>query len=175
MPKIIPELRESILMAARKSLLETETHDLSMRQLAQQCGTAVGTVYNYFPSKEALIAEVIMPDWLKCCREMKEGAVSGADPLSAVRETAAALRRFTSRYAPVWRHYAGEQNSLASMAGRHNQVIGEIAAAVKETLLRFDLMYDDFLPEIIAEMVLSASRTEDGFRRITPVLERILR
>ena len=112
MPKIIPELRESILMAARKSLLETETHDLSMRQLAQQCGTAVGTVYNYFPSKEALIAEVIMPDWLECCREMKEGAVSGADPLFAVRETAAALRRFTSRYAPVWSHYAGEQNSF---------------------------------------------------------------
>ena len=174
MPKIIPELRESIIQAARKNLLESEAHDLSMRQLAQQCGTAVGTVYNYFPSKEALIAEVIMPDWLECCREMKEGAASGTDPLSAVRATAAALRRFTSRYAPVWKNYAGEQNSLASMVSRHNQVIGEIAAAVKETLLRFGLLYDEFLPEIMAEMILSASRTEDGFRRITPVLERIL-
>ena len=31
--------------------------DISMRELAGECGTAVGTVYNYFPSKEALIAE----------------------------------------------------------------------------------------------------------------------
>ena len=175
MPKIIPELRASIIQAARKNLLENEMHDISMRRLAQECGTAVGTVYNYFPSKEALIAEIIMPDWLECCREMKECAVSGPEPLEAALAITTALRKFTSQYAPVWKNYAGEQNSLTSLVSRHNQIIGEIAAAVKEMLLRFDLLYDEFLPEIIAEMILSASRTEDGFRRIVPVLERVLR
>ena len=62
-----------------------------------------------------------------------------------------------------------------SLEIRHNQVITEISEAVEETLLRFDLLYDRNLPEIIAELVLFASRTEDGFERIAPALERMLR
>ena len=74
MPKIIPDLKSSLVQAARKSLLESESHDISIRKLARECGTAVGTVYNYFPSKEALIAEAMMSDWLDCSRSMKEDA-----------------------------------------------------------------------------------------------------
>ena len=66
MPKIIPELKSSLIQAARKSLLESEMHDISVREIARECGTAVGTVYNYFSSKEALIAEAMMSDWLEC-------------------------------------------------------------------------------------------------------------
>ena len=46
---------------------------------------------------------------------------------------------------------------------------------MKETLVRFDLLYDKCLPEVIAELVLLASRTENGFDQIAPVMERILR
>ncbi len=175
MPKVIPELKASLIDAARKSLLESEAHDVNVRQLAQECGTAVGTVYNYFPSKEALIAEAMMSDWLECSRSMKEDAGQEEQPLYAIRAIAAALRNFTSRYKPMWRKYADERKSLMSLEIRHNQVITEISEAVEETLLRFDLLYDRNLPEIIAELVLFASRTEDGFERIAPALERMLR
>ena len=175
MPKIIPELRESMIQTAHRLLLESESHNLSMRQVAQACGTAVGTVYNYFPSKEALIAEAMMCDWLECSRGMKEDAARERRPLEAIRATAAALRRFTSRYAPLWRNYAEEMKSLVSLELRHRQIIAEIAGAVRETLIRFDLLYDPNLPDVIAELVLMAGRTEDGFERIAPALERILR
>ena len=175
MPKIIPELRESLIRAARKSLLESESHDISMRELAGECGTAVGTVYNYFPSKEALIAEAMMSDWLECVRRMREDARAKDRPLDAIRATVSALRRFTSGYAPVWKKHADERRSLLSLESRHNQVIAEISEAVRETLVRFGLLYDRYLPEVVAELVLLAGRTENGFERIAPVLERILR
>lgn len=175
MPKIIPDLEASLIQAARKSLLDSESHDISIRDLARECGTAVGTVYNYFPSKEALIAKAMMGDWLECCRSMKEDAGVEDRPLDAIRATVAALRRFTSRYAPMWKKYAVEQKTPVNLETRHNQIIAEISEAVNETLVRFDLLYDRHLPEIVAELVLLASRTEDGFERLAPVLERILR
>ena len=56
MPKIIPELRDKLLLAARKRLVQDESHDFSTRQLAADCGIAAGTVFNYFPTKESLLA-----------------------------------------------------------------------------------------------------------------------
>ena len=96
MPKIIPELRTSLIQAARKSLLESELHDINVRKIARECGTAVGTVYNYFPSKEALIAESMMGDWLECVRNMREGANIESQPLDAIYATVAALRMLRS-------------------------------------------------------------------------------
>ena len=34
-----------------------------MREAARRCGVAVGTLYNYFPSKDALAAAVMLEDW----------------------------------------------------------------------------------------------------------------
>jgi AcrR family transcriptional regulator len=175
MPKIIPDLKSSLIQATRKSLLESESHDISIRELARECGTAIGTVYNYFPSKEALIAEAMMSDWLECSRSMRKDAKAEDQPMNAIRATAAALWKFTSRYQPMWRQYADEQKSMHSLEIRHNQIIAEISDAVKETLVRFDLLYEKCLPEVIAELVLLASRTENGFDQIAPVMERILR
>ena len=42
-------------------------------------------------------------------------------------------------------------------------------------LTRFDLCFDPNLPEVLSELALMASRTDDGFERIAPVLERILK
>ena len=175
MPKIIPELKSSLIQAARKSLLESEMHDISVRELARECGTAVGTVYNYFPSKEALIAEAMMSDWLECSYRMRKDASIEDRPLNAIRATVAALRAFTSRYNPTWKRYADKRNSMMSLEDRHNRIIAEISEIVKETLIRFGLLYDRFLPEVIAELALLASRTEDGFERVAPALERMLR
>ncbi len=175
MPKVIPELRASLVQAARKSLLESELHDINIREIARECGTAVGTVYNYFSSKEALIAEAMMSDWLECVRSMRKDAGVEDRPLDAIHATVTALRRFTSGYMPMWKQYASERKSLVSLENRHSQIIDEISDAVNETLVRFGLLYDRYLPEVIAELILLASRTEDGFERIAPVLERILR
>ena len=53
MPKKIAELREKMIAYARQALLQEGTPALTVRSTASACGVAVGTVYNYFPSKEA--------------------------------------------------------------------------------------------------------------------------
>ena len=63
MPKILFDVREKLLQAARKSLKENGYQALSVREIARTCGIGTGTVYNYFHSKDELLALVILEDW----------------------------------------------------------------------------------------------------------------
>lgn len=172
MPKIIPELKDRFIEAAKMRVLEA--NDVTIRQVAQDCDTAVGTVYNYFPSKEALLAEVMMTDWRICCEHMRLDAAGSGEPLAALRATTRALREFTTKYAPLWRNYASARDSMETLNKRHHLIIAEIAAAASQTLDRFGVQGDAYLPEVLAELILYASRTEDGFGRIVGVLGKIL-
>ncbi|MEE0435744.1 MAG: TetR/AcrR family transcriptional regulator [Peptococcaceae bacterium] len=52
-----------ILTAARTLLLEKGAAALNMRAVAAACGVAVGSIYNYFPSKGALVGATIESIW----------------------------------------------------------------------------------------------------------------
>jgi AcrR family transcriptional regulator len=50
---------QEILKAAESLLREGEQHPLSMSRVAQRAGCAVGTLYGYFPSRQALLQGVV--------------------------------------------------------------------------------------------------------------------
>jgi AcrR family transcriptional regulator len=50
--------RERYLSAARHILLRDGLDALTMQSIAAEVGAAVGTIYGYFPSKQALVAEL---------------------------------------------------------------------------------------------------------------------
>ena len=47
--------REAILAASQKLVMEKGLQAVNMRTVASVCGVAVGSVYNYFPSKAELL------------------------------------------------------------------------------------------------------------------------
>ena len=51
MPKIIEGVRENILNTARTMLFAEGYQSISIRAVAQACGIATGTFYNYFENK----------------------------------------------------------------------------------------------------------------------------
>ena len=59
MPKKIDNVREEILKVAANMFLNENTNDISMRKIATESKIGLGTVYNYFPSKVALLTEII--------------------------------------------------------------------------------------------------------------------
>lgn len=59
MPKKIDNVREEILRVAANMFLNENMNDISMRKIATESKIGLGTVYNYFPSKLALLTEVI--------------------------------------------------------------------------------------------------------------------
>lgn len=55
------ELRDRILSAAKKELLEKGVRDASMRSIALHSGMTVGNLYRYFKSKDELIMFIVTP------------------------------------------------------------------------------------------------------------------
>lgn len=51
--------RKFILAKARKALSEQGYHQTTMKDIGRACGFEASNVYNYFPSKEALLFEVL--------------------------------------------------------------------------------------------------------------------
>lgn len=55
--------REAILSAGKEIVSQSGIQALNMRELAQKCGISVGSIYNYFPSKEDLIIATVESIW----------------------------------------------------------------------------------------------------------------
>ena len=84
MPKIIPEIREQFIAAARQRILYSQQHDLTIREISEDCRTGLGTVYNYFPSKDELIAEVLFEDWQTLWEEVQKKLEDSESPMQDI-------------------------------------------------------------------------------------------
>lgn len=55
--------KEAILQACRKMVSEEGLQAINMRGVARRCDVALGSLYNYFPSKEDLVTSTIESVW----------------------------------------------------------------------------------------------------------------
>ena len=171
MPKLIPELRERIIAAAKVRVLQSEDHDFTTRQIAEDCGIAAGTVYNYFHNKEELLAKVMLEDWKQCVERMKTVGKEAEDVSSGLRKEERELRVFSDRFQPVWKGY-GKQPSVSVF---HPRLVRQIMEPVARLAERFGLSPDETEVQVAAELLLAASQRETGtLERILPVIRKIL-
>lgn len=63
MPKLLPDIETKIYQSILKLANIYGYDKLSMKQIAQESDIAVGTLYNYFPDKKALISFAIEKSW----------------------------------------------------------------------------------------------------------------
>ena len=80
--------REEIIRAAHKCFITRGFHATGMADIAREFGMSAGHIYNYFPSKTAIIEEVIsrgMEDFYKNSRALQESQDSYEKTLEQVR------------------------------------------------------------------------------------------
>lgn len=66
MPKIIENLKEKILAEADRQMREVGYSTMTIQSIAKACGVGVGTVYNYFSSKDEILIACVAEYWMKC-------------------------------------------------------------------------------------------------------------
>lgn len=64
--------KEFIISAGKEIVTESGIQALNMRDIAQRCDISVGSVYNYFPSKEDLGIAIIESIWTEIIHNSKE-------------------------------------------------------------------------------------------------------
>lgn len=62
MNKVITS-KEAILQSAKEIAYRDGIYKLNIRAVASECGVSVGSIYNYFPTKDELVVAVIEDFW----------------------------------------------------------------------------------------------------------------
>ena len=174
MPKIIDNLEENILSAARRLVAEHGYAAVTMRAVAKECGIAVGTFYNYYPSKDAMLAACLLHDWqaaLAAAGEKTAAAQSAEEAVGAVFD---AVRTFEEQNDSIFSDESARSSAAGALQKRHGLLRRQIAALLEAPCRRFSDAPDAaFLAEFVAESVLSWSGEDIAFSKLWPLLERL--
>lgn len=64
--------KEDILSVSKKIVADQGIQEINMRNVAKQCNVAVGSVYNYFPSKNDLMIATIDAIWKEIIQSISD-------------------------------------------------------------------------------------------------------
>lgn len=87
-----PDRRAEILAAAARRFAASGFHGASMKAICAEVGMSPGSIYHYFPSKEAIIAAIVAEDRAQIRREV-EAAAAAPDMASALADRLLAYLR----------------------------------------------------------------------------------
>ena len=170
MPKIIGNVRENIIQEAKRVMLES-TEPLNVRSISQACHIAVGTFYNYFESKEYLMAVVLLEDWNALMQKLALDT-KNLTPREGLKSIFFGIRDFTAKYQKAWRSGELTADAMREKSDRHTLLISQIKACIDCFIPH---PFDPFLNEFLAENILrfASERStdyEDLDRMITKLL-----
>ena len=167
MPKIIENLPERLAEEARRQIEQSGFSAMTIRSVAKACGVGVGTVYNYYPSKEALVATFMLDDWNTCVAHIRQCS-ENADTLEPILRTIhEKLRLFMEQYDPIFRDESAAVSYTGAMSKYHGLLRDQLAAPIRK------FCRDDFSAEFIAEAMLTWTVSGKDFDALKRILLRI--
>lgn len=158
MPKLIPDAKNKILSVARKQLFDKGYNGLIIRGVAQQCGLAVGTIYNYFSSKDMLVASIMAEDWLTSLKEMQNNCKVAPTIEQGVKSIYCEIDKYVHTYEKIWTNYKGIPSGFG---GRHLLLRTQLSELLSVLLKRHGRKEDIELCPLLAEMVLACAMQKD--------------
>lgn len=169
MPKIIENLQSRLIQEARKQVLEAGYSALTMRSVASSCGVSVGTVYNYFPSKDILFAHCLLEDWREFIAAIDAVNLHAQTPEPLVRCIYQQLQGLEST------HYALFQDakSATSFSGFFSKYRSNIRAHLAKPLEKH--CETPFAAEFIAEALLTWAFAGQDFDTVYGIIQKLFR
>ena len=164
MPKIIENIRQQLLEEAKKQVAERGYKNTTVRSVASACGIAVGTVYNYFRSKDILIASFILEDWEVMVKTIisqpKENRKFYLEFIHI------SLQKFAKKYNTLFADEDAKQTFSLAFTERHGQLRCQLASLILPVCARDE----DFLAEYVAEALLTWTMAGKSFESIYELL-----
>lgn len=170
MPKIIENIREKLLTEAKRQVLEQGYTAMTIRSVATACGVGTGTVYNYFPSKDVLVANFMLEDWMMCIQTINNGMTEATNSKEALRCMYQELITYKEKYTTLFADENAEASYTASSMQRHHLLREQLAEPIKTWSSKQTKTDPDFLAEFVAENMLTWTMQGKEFEQIADVL-----
>jgi len=170
MPKIIENIRERLLEEAKRQVTEQGYSAMTIRSVATACGVGTGTVYNYFPSKDMLVASFMLEDWLMCIQAITMGMGQANDAKEALYCMYQELLKYKEKYVNLFSDENAAASFTASSMQRHHLLREQLAEPIKIWTSKQEKTDASFLAEFVAENMLTWTMAGRDFEEISAVL-----
>ncbi len=168
MPKMIENLRERLMEEARQQTTQNGYSAMTIRSVAAACGVGVGTVYNYFPSKDALLAAFMLEDWQKCMEAIDACAQASGAEKEILRCMYDQLTIFLQLHNGVFCDREAGSRFGKTMGDYHGMLREQLAKPLRS------LCDDTFTADFIAEAMLTWTIQQVPFEQLLSVLQKII-
>ena len=167
MPKIIKNLERKLVEEARRQIEESGYSAVTIRSVAAVCGVGVGTVYNYYASKDELLAAYMLEDWNTCVTAIHAVGNYSDHPQPVARCIYDQLNAYALRHQAVFRDEAAA-TAFAGFSGRYHTLLrSQLAAPLRK------FCSSDFAADFVAESLLSWTMAGTGFDELYGMIEKL--
>lgn len=155
MPKIIENVRGLLIDEAQRQIEENGYDNVTIRSIARGCALGVGTFYNYFKSKDMLIATFLLEDWQERMSRVNAVSEGVSDPMTVIESIHNELAEFTKKHHSIFISREARKTFNSSVGEKHGMLRAQVAAPIYRACLAGGFENPEFLSEFAAEAVLN--------------------
>ena len=173
MPKIIENLRAKIIQEAKDQIAINGYESVTIRNIAKGCEIGLGTFYNYFKSKDMLIATFLLEDWKGRMSKISEEYANEVDPMAVVRALNFEVSEFIKEYNSIFTSPLAIKSFNTTSMAYHRFVRDQVAAPIKNTLSLAQYENAEFLALFVAEAVVTWTVAKRDYDEIEAVVSKL--
>ncbi len=160
MPKVIENLKEKILAEADKQLREVGYSAMTIQSIARACGVGIGTVYNYFSSKDEILIACVDAAWNDCMNTILAVAKYSATYETVIHCIYDQIYTFGVEH----EYYFRDAAAANSIDGAVYRYMWHLSSQLAEPLRKF--CKNDMEAQLIAEALLIWIRTGKSYEEV---------
>ena len=153
--------KEDILKTSRELIQRQGWSAINIRSVAAACGVSVGSIYNYFDSKAALVSATVESIWCEIFRHPEDEAVF-QDTQACIGWIYGQMEYGRKRYPGFFTlHSLGfisedKADGKQKMQQTWQHILGELCSVLKrDSRIRADAFTEQFTPERFADVLFS--------------------
>lgn len=170
MAKIIENVYGNVLKEGKNILLNDGYNQMTLRLVASKCNIATGTIYNYFKSKDELVATIMLEDWMKMLEGTRPKIKHAQNIIDGLEMVFLMIKDYANIYQKIW---IENNHSLITVSDRHTLLIDQIVNLIKPLYEEFHK--DESSMIFISEVLLySAIRNDITYENIKKYILKII-
>ena len=173
MPKIIENLREKIIQEAKDQIAINGYESVTIRNIAKGCEIGLGTFYNYFKSKDMLIASFLYDDWKERIANITDKYQNESDPMVVVHALYEEVNSFIKSYNAIFTAPSAIKTCSTTAPGYHKFVRNQVAAPIRNSCILAGFENADFLSLFVAESVITWTVAKKNYDEIAAIVSKL--
>ena len=173
MPKIIENVRGLLIDETKKQIQENGYESVTIRSIARGCQIGLGTFYNYFKSKDILIATYLLEEWEERLARINNQSEDESDPMELVKTINFELGEFLKNNASVFYAEGAAKAFQSSSRTYHKLLIKQISEPLCKICAREGYENPEFLSQFVSESILTWTVAKKDFNEVATVMSKL--